>query len=81
MYHIGPAFDGDLRRFAGGKPYHTGSQKNYDRVMASIARRYMRDTERPELYGFLESDFTTLARERGPLVGVRMRNLNPRRVP
>ncbi|NQT87891.1 hypothetical protein HQ560_14080 [bacterium] len=79
MYHISPSFDGDLRRFPGGKPYHTGSQKNYDAAMAAIARRYMKATRRPELYAFLENDFAGLAKERGGLVGMRMRNLSPRR--
>jgi len=79
MYHIGPAFDGDLRRFAGGNPYHTGSQKNYDRAMAAIARRYVQRTSQSDLHAFLAKDFAALDAERGPLVGTRMRNLNPRR--
>jgi predicted metallopeptidase len=80
MYHISPEFNGDLRRFGGGKPYHTGSQRRYDRAMAAIARRYMARTQQPELHEFLRSDFKALAAAWGALVGMQMRNLNPRRV-
>ena len=31
LYHIGPAFDGDLRRHAGRYAVHSGSQRRYDR--------------------------------------------------
>jgi predicted metallopeptidase len=80
MYHISPEFNGDLRRFGGGKPYHTGSQRRYDMAMAAIARRYLAHTERPELHEFLRSDFRTLAAAWKGLVGMKMRNLNSRRV-
>ena len=35
LFHIGPAFDGDLRRYAGRYEVHTHSQKEYDGAMGS----------------------------------------------
>ena len=80
MYHISPRFDGQLRRFAGGKPYHTGSQKNYDAVMAAIAERYLAATRRPDLHAFLRHTFRELTEIHGGVVGARMRAPNPYRI-
>jgi predicted metallopeptidase len=80
MYHISPRFDGDLRRFAGGKPYHTGSKRRYDAAMARIARRYVAQTRRPELHAFLRHTFRELLEAHGAVVGVRLRAPNPRRI-
>lgn len=80
MYHISPSFGGDLRRFAGGKPYHTGSQRNYNAAMARIAERYLAATQRPELHAFLRHNFAELNQAHGPVVGTRMRAPNPRRI-
>ena len=80
MYHIGPRFDGDLRRFAGGKPYHTGSKRNYDAAMSRIAQAYLAKTTRPELHAFLKGSFRELVEAHGAVVGVRLRGLRPRGV-
>lgn len=80
MYHISPSFDGTLRRFEGGKPYHTGSRHNYDAAMAAIASRYLAATARPELHAWLRLDFPQLAEANGGVVGLRFRHLSPRRI-
>ena len=80
MYHISPSFDGDLRRFAGGKPFHTGSQRRYDAAMSRIAEGYLPQTKRPDLHAFLRHDFRELVARHGGVVGLRMRAPNPRRV-
>lgn len=80
MYHASPRFDGDLRRFAGGKPYHAGSQKRYDAVMHRIAQDYVQRTSRPGLHAFLRHTFAELVAAHGGIVGLRMRGLNPRRI-
>ncbi|HYV34863.1 MAG TPA: putative metallopeptidase, partial [Gemmataceae bacterium] len=41
LYHISPAFDGDLRRHAGRYSVHSHSQCQYDRHMAHLARAYL----------------------------------------
>ncbi|HUT36018.1 MAG TPA: hypothetical protein VNE39_21200 [Planctomycetota bacterium] len=80
MYHIGPTCDGTLRRFAGGKPYHTGSRKRYDAVMGEIARGYLARTRRPELHAFLRQSLQELTAAHGGVVGLRFRRLRPRRI-
>ncbi len=80
MYHISPAFDGTLRRFAGGKPHHTGSKRRYHGAMRRLARAYLAATKRPELHAFLRQDFAALAAAHGGIVGLRLRGLGPRRV-
>ena len=80
MYHVSPAFDGTLRRFAGGKPHHSGSRKRYQALMGQIARGYLARTQRPELHAFLRKDMKELSAAHGGIVGLRFRRLSPRRI-
>jgi predicted metallopeptidase len=72
LYHIGPDFDGDIRRFDGACYMHTGSQKNYDRQMEVFARQYMRLDAPESLVRFLQLDFRQLEAQCGAVVGVRI---------
>ena len=47
LYHISPAFDGDLRRHGGRYQVHTHSQKNYDEEMGHPRPRLFREGCRP----------------------------------
>jgi len=40
LYHISPAFNGDMRRFSGSYYMHSKSQKEYNRRMALLVERY-----------------------------------------
>lgn len=72
LWHISPAFDGDLRRHEGRCYAHTHSQAEYDARMAVLARRWL-DLDPPEsLWGFLRHNFDGLIRENGRVVGVRI---------
>ncbi len=53
LYHISPQFDGDIRRFQGSCYMHTGSQKNYDRLMEQFAGEYMKSGVGEDLVEFL----------------------------
>lgn len=53
LYHIGPRFDGDLRRHAGRCAYHTHSKKGYDAHMAALVKRYLADHPDPGGMGWL----------------------------
>jgi hypothetical protein len=70
LYHISPAFDGDLRRHAGRYSVHSRSQKDYDLHMADLARAYL--TGRPDaaLHAFLRLNFAQLERRHGCILGV-----------
>jgi hypothetical protein len=70
LYHINPAFNGDLRRHAGRYSVHSRSQRHYDAHMAHLARDYLAGGADPGLYAFLRLDFAQLQRRHGSVVGV-----------
>jgi hypothetical protein len=70
LFHIGPHFDGDLRRHNGRYALHSRSQKGYDEHMANLARGYLADRPDPELHSFLRLDFGQLEARHGSVVGV-----------
>jgi len=73
LWHIGPEFDGDLRRHEGRCFAHTHSQAEYDRQMGIFTDRWLGQSPCPSLWSFLESDFRQLQAAVGPIYGVRMR--------
>ena len=72
LYHISPAFDGDIRRFAGRCHAHTGSQKNYDRHMAVLCDQYLATDPDPSLRAFLDLDADGLAARHGGITGLKV---------
>ncbi|MFO7907883.1 MAG: hypothetical protein ACQESR_16090 [Planctomycetota bacterium] len=71
LWHIGPAFDGDLRRHAGRCYVHTGSRKNYDREMKHLVNAWLSDGPPASLYHFLQYHFAQLQWIHGRVHGVR----------
>ncbi len=65
LYHISPAFDGDLRRHDGRCDIHTTSKKEYDAHMRRLAKQYLASRPDPVLYGFLRLGFAELCRRHG----------------
>jgi predicted metallopeptidase len=72
LYHIGPRFDGDIRRLGGHCHVHSHSQKEYDRHMDRLVERYFAAGAPPALHGFLESSYRNLVARHGAVVGIRM---------
>jgi hypothetical protein len=72
LYHINPAFDGDIRRFAGSCYMHTGSQADYDRQMAVYAKEYLAQLPKERFPEYLQYDFAGLRRRYGAVVGLRL---------
>ena len=70
LYHIGPAFDGDLRRLGGRGVLHSDSKKAYDVHMAHLARAYLSNGAARGLHDFLRLDFAQLRHRHGSVVGV-----------
>jgi predicted metallopeptidase len=70
LYHISPAFEGDLRRMGGRCALHTRSQRAYDAQMALLARAYLASGADPALHAFLRLDHAQLAHRHGSVVGV-----------
>src|SRR5438132_7061224 len=57
LYHISPAFDGDLRRHSGRCEVHSHSKQLYDAYMADLARSYLSNGADRGLHAFLRMDF------------------------
>lgn len=72
LYHISGEFDGDIRRFGGRYHVHSHSQKEYDLQMEIYAREYLAMNPPPELYQFLEVDFTSLSQAHGAIMGMQI---------
>jgi hypothetical protein len=70
LYHISPAFDGDLRRHAGRYCIHSHSQRRYDEHMARLARAYLANGADPGMHTFLRFNFAQLQRHHGRVMGV-----------
>jgi hypothetical protein len=70
LYHISPAFDGDLRRHAGRCEVHSHSKRLYDAHMADLARSYLSNGGDRGLHAFLRLDFAQLQMRHGSVLGV-----------
>jgi predicted metallopeptidase len=70
LYHIGPEFNGDLRRHHGRCQFHTHSQRHYDKHMAGLARAYLAQHPDPNLHGFLRLNFAQLEQRHGAVAAV-----------
>lgn len=79
LWHIGPRFDGDLRRYGGRCFAHTGSQKNYDAYVERLADDWLSLAPPPETYEFLHASFSELVDRYGRVWGARIRT--PKLIP
>ena len=70
LYHIGPAFDGDLRRHKGRCAFHTHSKRKYDEHMVEYAREYLAGKPDVNLHGFLRLNFAQLEARHGGVTGI-----------
>lgn len=73
LLHIGPRFDGDLRRFRGRCYAHGGSRKRYDALAERLAAKWASLDPPQSLYEFLREDFSALIRRHGRVFGQRFR--------
>ncbi len=72
LWHIGPRFDGDLRRFGGRCYAHSNSQKQYDAYVDQLVDRWLSLDPPAQVYDFLRHDFRELARRYGKVYGVKL---------
>ncbi len=73
LWHVGPGFDGDLRRHSGRCYAHTHSQKEYDAQMEQLTRQYLASDPPESLYEFLTWNFADLHRRYGRIYGTKVR--------
>jgi len=79
LYHIGPLFDGDIRRMGGRYHVHSHSQRDYDRLMEQLVDHYLTLNPPHELMEFLRSRFRNLCAAHGGVVGKKV--LIPKLIP
>jgi len=72
LWHIGPAFDGDLRRHAGRCYAHGHSTREYHAGMRELAAAWLARNPPVEVYDFLRSDFRQLRDRFGAVYGTRI---------
>ena len=70
LYHISPAFDGDLRRHPGRCSVHSHSKDGYDAHMGELVRDYLADHPDPDLFAFLRLTYAQLWDRHGGITGV-----------
>lgn len=70
LYHMSPAFDGDLRRHPGRYAVHSHSKDRYDAHMAGLAKEYAADHPEPGVFDFLRQGYQELWERHGGITGV-----------
>lgn len=55
LYHISPAFDGDIRRFPGRNYAHGSSTRRYNQLMGVLVDRYLENASGPHIEFLRES--------------------------
>ena len=71
LYHISPAFDGDIRRFPGRNFAHGSSTRRYNASMAKLVDAYLADHGEPTLLSFLDGTMGELRERHRSLLGRR----------
>jgi hypothetical protein len=79
LWHIGPDFDGDVRRLPGRCHAHGPLERHYDDQMAVLAERWLALSPPQGLYRFLQSSYSDLCRTYGGVAGTAI--ATPRIVP
>ena len=72
LWHIGPQFDGDLRRFEGRCFAHGSSQARYDATVEQLVDRWLSSNPPPSASKFLRLKFGQLTKRHGPVYGQRI---------
>jgi hypothetical protein len=73
LWHIGPDFDGDVRRFGSRCFAHGASQKRYDAQVRRLLERWLACEPPESLYGFLRLSFSELRARHGQVRGRKIR--------
>jgi hypothetical protein len=71
LYHINPHFNGDIRRFPGGKYAHGPSRRSYDAAFEPAVQHFLRYGLDIRRHFFVDLNYNELAHKHGPLMGSR----------
>lgn len=70
LYHIGPSFNGDIRRLPGRCEVHSRSKAQYDRLMSELVRDYLANHTAPVVYEPFRFRTNELLNRFGRITGV-----------
>ncbi len=70
LFHMSPAFDGDLRRHRGRYAVHSHSKALYESHMGTLAKEYLSNHDAPESFEFLRFNYRELWERHGGIRGV-----------
>lgn len=73
LWHIGPQFDGDIRRHPGRCYAHSARQRDFDAHAAGLAEKWLAQAPPESSYAFLRGSFRDLVRRHGAVIGHRIR--------
>ena len=73
LYHISPAFDGDIRRFPGKNYAHGSSTRRYNEHMKALVTGYLQCRPDHSHLSFLDGDLDELRRRHPGIVGRRLK--------
>ena len=72
LWHIGPKFDGDLRRYPGRCFAHGSRQSQFDEEVEALVRDYLLTNPSESMLAFLRLDFNELQYRHGGVFGCRI---------
>jgi len=72
LWHIGPKFDGDLRRYPGRCFAHGSRQSQFDKDVESLVEAYLLAEPSESTLAFLRLDFSELQYHHGGVYGCRI---------
>jgi predicted metallopeptidase len=72
LYHISPAFDGDIRRFAGKNFAHGSSRKRFDALVAALVDDYLGKLPDSQLISFLNGNMEDIRARHSAIVARKM---------
>jgi len=72
LWHVGPAFDGDLRRHGGRCYAHGSSKRDYDAEVNRLTDDWLSLGPPPAIYDFLHYDFRQLLQRHGRIYGTKI---------
>jgi hypothetical protein len=72
LWHIGPDFNGDLRRHSGRCYAHSHSQVKYDQQMELLVKAWLATKPPEALFDFLRLDFSQIQARYGRVYGLKL---------
>ncbi len=69
LYHVSPAFDGDIRRFPGKNYAHGSSRKKYDAVVSRLVDEWLQKRDGAGLPDFLHEGMESIRAKYRVMVG------------